>query len=269
MHPPTVTANPASPIGQVKATMKATVNANFHATSACYFEYADDVSFQANGYAGASQADCPSLPDGSSNTGVSVTLSSLAPSTTYHYRIVAANNAGTETSGSVTFTTLPLTAATVSTEPASSVAITEAKISGKVNPHGGSVSDCHFEYGPTLSYGTSVTCPTAVGIVDADVSENRNIAGLLPATTYHYRLSVTTNAGAVAGTDREFTTSSPPSPEEPPPSESSAPAPRPAPIVIPPTVDPPKRLVCRKGFRKRRVHGKLRCVKRHKKRRGH
>jgi len=207
------------------------------------------------------------LPDGSAATTVVAVLSGLSPSTTYHYRVVATNNAGTTEGSDTTFTTLPTTPATVTTEAASGVAQTVATLVGKVNPHGGSVSNCHFEYGVGLSYSTSVLCPAAVGVVTTDVTESKSVAGLIPATTYHYRLVVTSNAGLVNGNDREFSTPSVPIPPVEPPVQLPPPAPPVVAPVLPPVSTPPKALKCKKGFRKKKVHGKMRCVrvKRHRK----
>lgn len=266
IHPPTASTAPATLVGQVEATIRATVNAKLHATTDCHFEYADDTAFQANGFTGSSQATCSSLPDGSSPISVNAHLTSLPPETIYHYRVVATNDAGSVTSSAEEFTTLPEAAATVTTEPASSVTQSTGTLKGKVNTHGGTVTSCKFEYGVTQAYGKTVACPGSIGITSADVAKSVNVGGLAPETTYHYLLAVTTNAGTVEGEDLEFTTLAPP-PEEPDPEEpdpegggpvSSPPPPIvPAPVVVPPV----KRLVCRKGFRKRRVHGKLRCVK--------
>jgi len=260
INPPTATTEAASSVGQVQATMKATVNANYHATSDCHFEYADDAFFQAHGFTGSTQVPCSLLPNGSDKAFLSSGLSSLTPSTTYHYRISATNNAGTSNGVAKEFTTMPLAPATVTAEPASSVSKSAAKLNAKVNPHGGTVSSCKIEYGTSQSYGKSVSCPTPVGVVGTDVAESASVSGLSSATTYHYRLAVTTNAGSVNGDDVEFTTLSPP-PEEPDPVEP-APSPQPQPITtVPAVVSPVKKLICRKGFVKRRVRGKLRCVK--------
>jgi NHL repeat len=206
IHPPTATSNPASTVGQITATLNATVNANLHAVIDCHFEYVDDASFQAHGYENSTEAPCSSLPTGSANKPVSATLVGLSPSTTYHYRVVAANNAGSVDGNSETFETLPSTPPTVMTEGAAGVSQTFATLAGTVNPHGGTVSDCHFEYGVNLSYGKSVPCPTEVGPVTSDVTQGLKVTALSPITTYHYRLVVTTNAGLVDGNDGEFTT---------------------------------------------------------------
>jgi DNA-binding beta-propeller fold protein YncE len=206
IDPPTASTTPASSVGQVSAKLNATVNPNLHALVSCSFEYTDAADHQANGYANATKSPCSSLPGGSASTPISTTATGLAPSTTYHYRVVTANNAGTGEGDDVTFTTLATTPSTVTTEAASGVTQTAATLAGKVNPHGGSVSDCHFEYGVGLSYAKSVLCSTAVGVVTSDVAEKKPVAGLSPNTTYHYRLMVTSNAGLVEGNDREFTT---------------------------------------------------------------
>ncbi|HXS34018.1 MAG TPA: hypothetical protein VN758_09645 [Solirubrobacterales bacterium] len=208
IHPPVASTNPASFVGQVSARLNATVNPKFHAVTSCRFEYTNATDFQTNGYTNAIDAPCSSLPSGSEDVVVNATPTGLSPSTTYHYRVVAANNAGSVEGSDATFTTLPTTAATVTTEAASSVTQIGATLNGKVNPHGGSVSDCHFEYGVGLSYATSVPC-TAVGVVTTDVAQKKTVAGLSANTTYHYRLVVTSNAGLVNGNDREFTTPPP------------------------------------------------------------
>lgn len=255
--PPSVTTEPASAIRQLGATLNAKVNANGHAVLDCEFEYVDSGDFQANGFANAESAPCAPLPNGSTNTPVGGAVSGLLPSTIYHFRATATSNAGSATGGGKTFETLPPALPTVTTESPLAVMQTTATLEGKINPHGGSVSDCHFEFGTSMSYGSSVACSTLPGPVTADVAEGREILGLLPGTAYHYRLVASTNAGTSGGGDVEFTTT------------GSAPVPdsTPAPVASPVTParqpgagSPPRR--CRKGFHRRKVHGKVRCVKR-------
>jgi len=362
INPPTAVTNAASSIGQLTAKMNATVNAKLHATTDCHFEYVTDADFQATGYTNAGKKTCSSMPDGSESTAVSATPTDLLPGTTYRFRIVAANNAGSVNGGNLTFTTLPSTPPTVTATSPTGITQTGATLTGKVNPHGGSVTNCHFEYGPGLSYSISTTCKTAVGPVTTDVAESLNVTGLSPKTTYHYRLSVTSNTGTVVSGAEEFTTLSPaptvttdpasaitqtgatiggsinpnggasnchfeygattsygstaPCTTDPGAGESaiaehveltgltagatyhyrlvganaggttkgldlsfttlSAPAPPPPvqpelPPVIAPidigTPAPPKPLKCKKGFQKKKVHGKLKCVKKKKHRR--
>lgn len=274
ISPPSATANSASAIGQVTATLNATLNAKGHAVLECEFEYTDEADFLANEFTNASDSPCSKKPDGTVSVAVAAQASGLSPSTAYRYRVTAANNAGSVSSDSKAFETLPQVTPTVTTEPAISVTQTAATIKGKVNPHGGAVSSCQFELGTTLSYGTSILCPASPGSVTTEVMESKALAGLTPGTAYHYRLVVSTNAGTVAGNDVKFTTASvaiTPGPG------SSAPPPATEPIE--PVVAPPPPVcrrgfrleltgygdrcvkVCRKGFRRKRVSGKIRCVR--------
>ncbi len=262
INPPTASTLAASSVGQVSAKLNATVNAKSHAVIACRFEYIDATGFEANGYTNATDVSCPTLPNGSASTPISSTLTGLSPARTYHYQIVATNNAGTTEGSDTTFTTLPTTPSTVTTQVPSAVSDTAATLVGKVNPHGGSVTNCHFEYGVGLSYSLSAACPTAVGVVSTDVAESKAVAGLSASTTYHYQLVVTSNAGTVISNDSEFTTPTPPPVVTPatPPATTPAPPAAPPPVSSPPPTAP-KPLKCKKGFRKKKVHGKLKCVK--------
>jgi hypothetical protein len=93
------------------------------------------------------------------------------------------------------------------------------------------------------------------------------VAGLSANTTYHYRLVVTSNAGLVNGNDSEFTTPPVPAPPTETPVQLPAPVAQP---ILPPVSTQPKPLKCKKGFQKKKVHGKAKCVKvkRHRKRGG-
>lgn len=80
-----------------------------------------------------------------------------------------------------------------STEAATAVTATSATLNG-TDPNGDSY---HFEYGTTTSYGHSTpTATAATGTLSATV------AGLTPATRYHYRIDSTEGG---AGSDATFT----------------------------------------------------------------
>jgi hypothetical protein len=250
--PPSATIEAASSIGQLSATLNAKVNANGHATLSCEFEYTDDDDFQANGFANAGAVPCSALPAGTVNTPVDAAISGLSPATTYHVRVTAVSNGGSVSSSGKTFETLPLVLPTVTMESPLTLTQNSVTIRARVNPHGGSVSDCHFEFGTSASYGSNISCLTLPGPVATDVAQTRKVTGLALDTAYHYRLAVTTNAGTTNGGDVEFRLTNPefqPSPEAPPPPPSVA-----------PTVPKPP-LHCRKGFRKKKIRGKVRCVR--------
>jgi hypothetical protein len=260
--PPSATAGAATDVGQLTATLNATVNAQGHAVLECDFAYTDEADFQANGFANATSLPCPEKPDGSANTALSVGVSGLSPETEYRFRVETVSNGGPTNSSSQTLETLPAIPPTVSTGSPLAVGQVEAKLAGSVNPHGGTPSNCHFELGTSLSYGSNFPCPTLPGPATIDVAESKNVSELKPSTTYHYRLVVTTNAGTTEGDDVEFTTASPPAEPQPDPTAptTSAPPASTAPPTVepPPTTNPPR---CKKGFRRQRAHGQVRCVK--------
>lgn len=258
--PPAATIEPATAIGQLNATLNATVNAEGHAVLECQFEYTDEADFLANEFSGATSLPCPQKPNGSNDTALSVNVLGLAPATTYRYRVTAASNAGSTNSAAAAFETLPGLAPTVTTESPTGIAESTATLRGSVNPHGGSVSDCHFELGTSVSYGTVLPC-TAPGPATTVVPLSRGASGLAPGTTYHYRLVVGTNAGTGEGQDVELTTASPPPLPPPEPEPQPEPAPAAAPPPSAPAVALPKPVRCRRGFRRRKVRGKTRCVK--------
>lgn len=132
-------------------------------------------------------------------------LTGLAPATLYHYRAYATSSAGTSYGADYTFTTLTV-APTVVTTTATLVTGTSATLNGTVNANNSSTA-VTFEYGTTISYGTSVAATP--GTVTGTITTNAAYAltGLVPNTTYHYRI-VGVNAGGTSnGNDMTFTTS--------------------------------------------------------------
>ena len=258
--PPTATAEPAANVGQLAATLKATVNAKGHATLDCDFEYTDESDFQSNGFTNATSSPCPHMPDGTTSTALSVGVSGLTPGGAYRFRVTATSNAGTTSSDDQKFEALPAVPPTVSTTSPQAVGQAEAKLVGAVNPHGGAASDCHFELGTSVSYGSDFACAALPGPSTTDVAESKSVSGLKPSTIYHYRLVVTTNAGTDEGDDVEFTTADPPAQPDPAPQVAIAP---PSTPVSPPPIgpNPTHSSRCKEGFRRQRVNGKDRCVK--------
>ena len=99
------------------------------------------------------------------------------------------------------------------TGTASAIGQTSATLNAQVYPASRSVSDCHFEYGPSTAYGSSQPCSSLPGIEDRPVEVTTRVAGLLASTTYHFRI-VATIAGVTSdGNDATFTTATPMLPE--------------------------------------------------------
>jgi alpha-tubulin suppressor-like RCC1 family protein len=108
---PTVVTNPASSITQTSATLNATVNANGGEVSECELEYGTTTSY------GSSAPCTPSPGSGTSPVAASASVGGLRPNTTYHFRIVATNQAGTSYGADQALTTLPVTTLPVTTLP--------------------------------------------------------------------------------------------------------------------------------------------------------
>lgn len=92
----------------------------------------------------------------------------------------------------------------VQTMAASGVKPTSGTLNGTVNPDN-LATTYHFEYGLTSAYGSSTPTQSA-GSDYAVHSESATISGLLPGTTYHYRIVATNAIGTSDGADMTFTT---------------------------------------------------------------
>ncbi len=141
----------------------------------------------------------------------------LAPSTQYFYRQVAENSRGKHVGQTVYFTTKPLSNPTpplVIVETEAPVLVTQgsATLKGYISPHGGAGTLWWFEWGTTNQM-ENETPHTGWG-VDSGVVQIP-INGLLPGTTYFFRLVGQNGNGQVFGATKIFTTLGTP----PPPSE--------------------------------------------------
>jgi uncharacterized delta-60 repeat protein len=102
---PSVDSESTSRITEISATVLGPINPNGLATS-YHVEYGRAST-------GESRSHDGSLPAGSTSVKVTVTLRGLRPGTTYHYRLVATNSAGTSSGADMTFATLPRLRASV------------------------------------------------------------------------------------------------------------------------------------------------------------
>ena len=197
---PVVATGAASSVSTGSATLNGTVNPSGKAAS-YHFEYGTSTSYGQSTPTQSAGADSQTHPE-------SAAVAGLAPGTTYHFRIVATNSAGTSLGADQVFTTQASPAAPrapqASTGPAESVSASAAKLTGTVNPNAQATS-YRFDYGTSTSYGASTSSQSA-----GAGSSNRSVAATLhalkPGRTYHYRLLATSPAGTSSGGDRTFKT---------------------------------------------------------------
>jgi DNA-binding beta-propeller fold protein YncE len=105
---------------------------------------------------------------------------------------------------------------TVDTVGAGEVDATSAKLEGTVDPEGVALSDCRFDYGTSEAYGQSAPCAPAAGSIPTDSNVHpvsAQIAGLVPGTTYHFRLQASNaNCPHCTSSGADVTLQTPPAP---------------------------------------------------------
>jgi hypothetical protein len=191
---PIVTTNAATNVASFSATLNGSVNPN-GLTTTVHFQYGTTTSY---GSTTANQTFT-----GNTTRNVAANISGLSASTTYHFRIVATNTAGTRFGSDRTFTTLsPTGAPVVTTNPATNVASFSATLNGSLDPHGLTTS-VYFQYGTTTSYGLTTAPQSRTGNTYVNISAN--ISSLSANTVYHFRIVATNSAGTKFGSDRTFT----------------------------------------------------------------
>ena len=193
--PPVAITNPASLFASFSTTLNGSVDPN-GLTTTVYFQYGTTTGY---GFTTAPQTKTGNTPQS-----VSANINGLTASTTYHFRVVTTNSAGTRYGSDRTFTTLPPTGfPVVTTNPATNVATSSATLHGLLDPHG-LTTTVYLQYGTTINYGRTTPMQSQTGNTYRNISAN--IGGLTANTTYHFRIVATNSVGTRYGSDRTFTT---------------------------------------------------------------
>ena len=192
---PVVITNEANVIASFSAMLHGFVYPHGSTTNV-YFQYGTTTNY---GSTTASQTKA-----GNTYGTVSSNISGVTASTTYHFRIVATNSAGTRYGSDNAFTTLSATGPPiVITNQATMIASHSATFNGSLDPHGLTTS-IYFQYGTTTSYGHTTPAQSQIGNTYRNITAN--ISGLRANTSFHFRIVATNSAGTVYGRGRTFTT---------------------------------------------------------------
>lgn len=136
----------------------------------------------------------------------SATIAGLSPGITYYVRAFSTNASGTAYGSQHTFTTLPLSPPTLTTNPILGITTTTATSGGNITNSGCATITargiCWSRFGTPTTDSANTTSGTGTGIY------NSNMTGLLPATTYYVRAFATNASGTAYGTVVTFTTDS-------------------------------------------------------------
>ena len=92
------------------------------------------------------------------------------------------------------------------TQQATNISVIGATLNGIVNANSLKTSVI-FEYGTTTNYGATIIASQNSVSGTTNVSVNASLNGLLPGTTYHFRVKTENAKGIVYGNDMVFTTS--------------------------------------------------------------
>jgi len=128
----------------------------------------------------------------------------LDVTTTYYVRAYAVNEAGVGYGMVMSFTTQGQVP-TATTQTATGVTSTTAILHGIINPNYLSTI-VTFEYGITTGYGQTIPATQSPATGNSNTNVTAELSGLLPGTTYHFRIKTINSLGTTYGSDFSFTT---------------------------------------------------------------
>ena len=196
--PPFVWTQPATVFGPSDANLNGLINPNGPADAFYGFEWGTTPGY-------GNTMCCWDAGSGTGDTTESAGLNTLAPNTTYNYRVFAYNSSGTNYGSNVVFTTPPVPCPGVQTASAFQITTNSAGLSGLINPGGVDVDE-FFQWGTNTSYGKLVG-PFDAGNGQGWQSFVSVLYGLKPNTTYDYRIGAYNNLGCTNyGSNIVFTT---------------------------------------------------------------
>jgi hypothetical protein len=208
---PLVQTAAATGITASAAVLNGTVNPGGETVGECWFEYGPSLAY-------GDRVPCSAEPGaGQQPVSVSATVTGLAAKATYHFRVLARNASGTGEGADRTVTLLsegpPPVAEWPSAVTQAPTAVTDssATLNALVNPDGGAVSVCEFEFDGSRSPVPCATAPADGG--EAPQAVSAPVTGLHAGAAFQYRIVALGAAGSSYGAVEEFLTLPAPEPE--------------------------------------------------------
>ena len=190
-----LTADPATALTNASAELHGSFDRDSNATT-YYYEWGPTGNY-------GNVTPGGTIPPGAGRVDLpGAMLTGLGAGSTYHYRVVASNAAGTTKSDDKTFRTAE--APIVAGLGSRNLQASSAELVGEVNPRLGETS-YRFEWGASSAYGQVTPVPDDdLGSGNAFVPVSAAISGLEAGVTYHFRLIASRPYGTTASPDQTF-----------------------------------------------------------------
>lgn len=189
------TTEPATNITTTEATLNGKLDPDGMQTE-YHFEYGLTENYD-------NSTPTETIGPGSGLTAVTpADLTQLQPGRTYHFALVASNSLGTTVANDRTL--VPARTPRISGVRTTEVAETSAELHARINPFGYDTT-YRFEYGPSMSYGSSIPVPDAdIGSGSTPEEVSIQLAGLAAGTQYHFRVVAINKWGTSFSDDTTF-----------------------------------------------------------------
>jgi uncharacterized protein YegP (UPF0339 family) len=199
--PPSVTALEVTNGKSTAATLNGSVNPRGLPTNVT-FEYGTSTDY------GQQATPEQNNITGTSTANISANISGLTCSTIYHFRLKAENSFDTTYSTDKTFLTAAGPPDAITLDAVKNTCTT-ATLNGSVQA-GCASFVLTFQYGTDMaSYDQELTPDQTWVTADGSTVVSRNISGLMPGTTYHFRLKAESSNGISYGSDETINTGLP------------------------------------------------------------
>jgi flagellar motor protein MotB len=199
---PVVSTGLTSSVGASTATLSGSVTPRGAATDAsfCYGT--------ASNLSGCTLVSVtPQIGANDTATAISNAITGLTASTTYYYRAVGVNSAGTTNGTTLSFTTSSAGAPSVTTDAASTISSTGVTLNATVSANGAATTSSFLVCADAALTVGCTTLSVAGTTSGASDPISTALTGLAASTTYYFRVSATNGVGGtIDGSTLSFTT---------------------------------------------------------------